>query len=221
MLIMLRKSLKFIYNKILNFNRNYPKNVAVDKENITTVNLCKKNKPNYYCEIGFYEGKTFQKVLEILPENSRIDLFDFEDRCKNISKKIKRKFKKRVNIFGNTYKFLDNYNNSLYKIWIKNKKKPKYDYIFLDGSHVFTVDCLTFFLAEKLLKQGGIIDLDDYNWSLEKSPTLNPKIFNPSKAMYSKKQIKEKGIKMIIDGFLKNSKNYREIIKNKAYRKIN
>ena len=56
-------------------------------------------------------------MLEILPENSRIDLFDFEDRCKNVSKKIKRKFKKRVNIFGNTYKFLDNYNNSLYKIW--------------------------------------------------------------------------------------------------------
>ena len=67
----------------------------------------------------------------------------------------------------------------------------------------------------------GIIDLDDYNWSLENSPSLNPKNFSPSRVMYSEKQIKEKGVKMIIDGFIKNSRNYKEIVKNKAYMKIN
>lgn len=217
---MIKKKILFFYRKTINYNRAYPKHLAVGSANKQTLNLCKKIKPKYYCEIGFHEGHTLKEVLKILPNEAKIDIFDFQDKCDKIKNSIPGLFKKKIKAYGNSYKFLDNYNNSLYKVWIKNKKKPLYDYIFLDGSHVFTVDCLTFFLADKLLKKGGIIDLDDFNWSIKSSPSMNPDIFKASKLLYSSEQINQKGVKMIIDGFIKNSPLYKEIIKNKAYKKI-
>lgn len=42
--------------------------------------------------------------------------------------------------------------------------EPCYDFIFIDGSKNWTIDGLAFFLADKLLRQGGWILFDDYGW---------------------------------------------------------
>jgi predicted O-methyltransferase YrrM len=46
---------------------------------------------------------------------------------------------------------------------------PKYDFVFLDGSHLWETDACAFFLVMKLLKPGGWILFDDYMWAIEKS----------------------------------------------------
>ena len=79
---------------------------------------------------------------------------------------------------------------------------------------------LTFFLIEKCLKVGGIIDFDDADWSLGTSPSLNPRVFPIVKKLYNDEQIKEKGVQMIIDAYLKDSPHYETIIDDKAYRRI-
>src|SRR6266700_8413450 len=45
---------------------------------------------------------------------------------------------------------------------------PKYDFIFLDGAKNWSTDGLTVVLAEKLLRPGGWLLLDDLGWSYEK-----------------------------------------------------
>ena len=44
---------------------------------------------------------------------------------------------------------------------------PKYDLIFIDGPKDWTNDGCAFFLADKLLNDGGAIIFDDYNWSYQ------------------------------------------------------
>lgn len=42
--------------------------------------------------------------------------------------------------------------------------QPCFDFVFIDGSKNWTIDGLAFFLADKLLKDGGWILFDDYDW---------------------------------------------------------
>jgi len=46
--------------------------------------------------------------------------------------------------------------------------QPEYDFIFLDGSKNWSVDGLAVVLAERLLRPGGWLLLDDLGWSYEK-----------------------------------------------------
>ena len=203
----------------LNFGRSFPRSLAVGAPNVETVELVKEFQPKNYCEIGFYKGHTLIEVLKILPQDSKIDLYDFQDKFEPLKTKISQDDLKRITFFGNTYKYLDSYNTSLFKN-IASKNPPQYDYVFLDGAHTFPIDCLTFFLIEKCLKVGSIIDLDDNDWSMATSPSMNPKVFPMVKKLYNYEQIKEKGVQMIIDAFLKDSPHYETIIVNKAYRRI-
>ena len=90
------------------------------------------------------------------------------------------------------------YNWQLAKLVAANDG-PIFDYIFLDGAHTFAVDALTFFLCDKLLKIGGYIDFDDYNWTLRASPSLRPERFPLTAKLYTREQIDTPQVKMIID----------------------
>lgn len=46
---------------------------------------------------------------------------------------------------------------------------PIFDFIFIDGAHLFEPDALAFFLADKLLKPGGWLLFDDLYWTLHAS----------------------------------------------------
>ena len=42
---------------------------------------------------------------------------------------------------------------------------PAYDFVYIDGAHNWTIDGLSVFLVEKLLRPGGWLLLDDLAWS--------------------------------------------------------
>jgi predicted O-methyltransferase YrrM len=54
---------------------------------------------------------------------------------------------------------------------IKKNRKPIFDFCYLDGGHTFDVTALGVSLLSILMKPGGILILDDLNWSIAKSPT--------------------------------------------------
>lgn len=213
---LLKTVLKKIYNSV---GRSYPRIVAVGNHNVETVDFIKKINPKAIAEIGIYKGHTTMEIIKNISQDTELYLFDFDDRIKEIKVKLDNKGFKNYHLFGNTYKYLDSYNTSLNALWSK-VKTPIFDYVFLDGAHTFPIDCLTFFICDKLLKKGGYIDFDDYNWDLVSSPSQGPKVFPLTKKLYSDQQIKEKGIKMIIENYILGNDNYKEIIKNKIYQKI-
>ena len=52
---------------------------------------------------------------------------------------------------------------------------PEFDMCYLDGAHSWFVDALAFFLVDLLLKPGGWIIFDDFDWTYASSPTLSQK----------------------------------------------
>ncbi|HVV56161.1 MAG TPA: class I SAM-dependent methyltransferase [Mucilaginibacter sp.] len=68
------------------------------------------------------------------------------------------------------------YNWELMKLIEENTKdgvcQPQFDFCFLDGAHNFEIDCAAFFLADKLLKPGAYLLLDDLFWTYDSSPSL-------------------------------------------------
>lgn len=46
-----------------------------------------------------------------------------------------------------------------------NNCQPVYDFCFIDGAKNWTIDGITFFLVDKLLKPGGWIVFDDLQWT--------------------------------------------------------
>jgi predicted O-methyltransferase YrrM len=44
---------------------------------------------------------------------------------------------------------------------------PQYDFVYIDGAHNWTIDGLTVYLVEKLMRPGGCLLLDDLRWSYD------------------------------------------------------
>ncbi len=52
---------------------------------------------------------------------------------------------------------------------LEDGEGPRFDLVYLDGAHDWTHDGLAFFLADKLLRPGGWIALDDLDWTFARS----------------------------------------------------
>lgn len=55
---------------------------------------------------------------------------------------------------------------------LERTPRPTFDLCYLDGAHNWDTDGFAFFLVDKLLSKGGLLILDDLDWSYAKSPTL-------------------------------------------------
>jgi predicted O-methyltransferase YrrM len=55
---------------------------------------------------------------------------------------------------------------------LEEDDSPRFDLCYIDGAHDWATDGFAFFLVDKMLKPGGIIILDDMDWTFESSPTM-------------------------------------------------
>jgi hypothetical protein len=94
-----------------------------------------------------------------------------------------------------------------------------FDYCFIDGAHTVAIDALTYFLCDKLLKTGGYMDFDDYSWRLRGS-SLDPSKIPAIAEQYTDEQIDAYQVKMIIEALVKRDVRYKEVIKDKIFRKL-
>jgi predicted O-methyltransferase YrrM len=56
------------------------------------------------------------------------------------------------------------------RAFLRMNPPPEFDLIFLDGAHLWEPDGLAFVLAERMLRPGGMVILDDLNWTFRDSP---------------------------------------------------
>ena len=78
---------------------------------------------------------------------------------------------------------------------IKMNRKPMFDFCYLDGGHTFDVTALGVSLLSILMKPGGILILDDLNWSIAKSPHC--KEHPEQAAIYSTDEQSAMGVRMV------------------------
>ena len=198
----------------------YPKKLAVsdngDDRVLTNLRKCYSQDDSFsYAEFGIYKGATAELVLENFP-NATLHLFDFEA---NISEARVRlaKFQSRITFYENSLAYLDSYNWNL-MLLIKEDRRELFDYVFLDGAHVWAVDGFTFFLCDLLLSQRGYIEFDDIDWSLRGS-SLDPKKNRSTAKFYTDEQIDAKQVELIVDLLVRKSGNYIEVSENRLFQK--
>jgi hypothetical protein len=198
---------------------NYPREVGASGPNYESIQFVKQTECRSIAEIGIYLGYTSMEFAKYLNGEGELHLFDYEDRVSGVARALAQAGFHNYRAFGSSYKLLDSYNWSLAQLLEKNAG-PIYDYVFLDGAHSWAVDALTAFLADRLLKVGGYLDLDDYHWSFSKSLSLNPTVFPLTGRLYTNEQIASKQVKMIVDLVIRRDARYREVVANKIFQKV-
>jgi predicted O-methyltransferase YrrM len=78
----------------------------------------------------------------------------------------------------------------------------QYDFCYLDGAHDFTIDGLSVYLVEKLLRPGSWLTLDDLNWSF----AINTDGFDASDM--SKDELRTPHMRMVFDLCVKQHPNF-------------
>lgn len=169
-------------------------------------------------EVGVHEGATTLPLLEVVAERGGLmDLFDYQDVADAVLAKVPERLRPHVRGYWNTTATHDSYNWSFVAHLIAG---TRYDYVFLDGSHMWCDDALAFFLLDSMLNVGGHVDFDDYCWSIATSRTMNPRVMPEVREHYSEEQIVMEQVPLVIDLCLRRTGRYECVAENKLYRKM-
>jgi predicted O-methyltransferase YrrM len=197
-----------------------PDSLNVPDANDVTIEMVRSSGARMVAEIGIYEGATSEGIAKVLAERAgELHLFDFEDRVEAVARRLDPISGCRIVGHGNSRKIMDSYNWTLGRL-LDQTQPRKFDYVFLDGAHLWGIDALTFFLADRLLEVGGIMDFDDYIWSLALSTTMNPEVLPITAEIHTEEQIEAHQVALIVERLVRTDPRYEEIIADKVFRKV-
>jgi hypothetical protein len=198
----------------------YPTRVAVSGPNIKTVSFLGSLQPQPMCvgEIGIYRGDTSRAIADLLGSDGELHLFDFESTVDRVVHDLSDA-SCRIIPHGNSAKLLDSYIWPLMRM-LEEHDQPVFDYVFIDGAHTWHHDGFAFLLVDRLLKTGGYVDFDDYSWTLESSPSLNPTTFPATGDWYTPEQIGTAQVRKVVELLVRRDDRYAEVVEDKVFRKI-
>jgi hypothetical protein len=201
--------------------------IGIVREGRTSINLAPNAKTMEFlsstdsrtiAEIGVDQGATSEAILDWLDGRGVLHLFDFDDRLSSVAEHLRGKGLTNFVTHGNSRRMLDSYNWSLMTL-LQESPAPFFDYIYLDGAHTWPIDALAFFLVDLLLKPGGYIDFDDYYWTIDGSPTVNPRVYPRMREMYTDEQMQTRQVASIVELLVRRPGRYEEVVPNKIFRK--
>ncbi|MGE0415551.1 MAG: class I SAM-dependent methyltransferase [Acetobacteraceae bacterium] len=151
-------------------------------------------------EIGIGIGATSLQLCRLLNHRGRIWIFDFEDRVAELQGDLNALGFSNITIRGNSRRTFDSYGWTLAVLLRQSRHRGSaemFDFIYLDGCHLYPFDTMATVCAKAMLKPGGYLLMDDYDWSILGSPTMTPEL-NPSiRQHYSPEQIELSHVEMI------------------------
>lgn len=167
------------------------------------------------CEVGVGIGATSVAICRMLANRGTYHLFDYSSRLDDLKPDLDGLGFTNVVYHGNTRRKLDSYNWALAQMLLERRAAggavELFDFIFLDGAHAFHHDAPATLLLKDLLKPGGVILFDDYDWSFAISPTMNPTVFPAIREIYSDDQIQTPHVRLICDLFMDHDPDYRKV----------
>ena len=171
-----------------------------------------------YAEIGVGIGATTLEVCRLLNNRGEVHLFDFDTKIAQLMKDLAAEGFTNVQGHPNQRLHWDSYVWPLL-VLLKERGGEYFDYVYLDGAHTIFHDLPAYLVAKKLLRNGGILDLDDYYWSWGGSPHMNPEKTPWVKQCMTDEQIGTPQIKMLVDLFVDQDADFEVVRPKKVYRK--
>lgn len=170
-------------------------------------------------EVGIWKGATSIEIARLLGPGDELHLFDYEDNVAEVLAGLTERGLTNALGWGCSYKFLDSYNWGLKRLMEERGTEPLFDYVYIDGAHTWAIDALAFYLCDMLLKPGGYVDFDDYEWTLRGS-SLDPASVPETAELYTDEQIGDRQVKAIVDLLVKPRTDYEEVLPNRIFRKV-
>jgi predicted O-methyltransferase YrrM len=164
-------------------------------------------------EIGVGIGATSKGICEVLENRGELHIFDFQDKVTELQADLAALGYRNVVAHGNTERYWDSYHWSLAKLCLE-LHEPFFDYVYLDA-HTLLHDTPALFLAEKLLKVGGTLDLDDYDWTFASSRSMK----SVRHRYMTEEQEAAKQVKMLVELFVAQNPLFEPLVPNRIYRK--
>jgi predicted O-methyltransferase YrrM len=192
--------------------------VSVREAKESTVTFLKTTDARVIAEIGVYKGYTSREIAAWLNGQGELHLFDFDDHVGVVGRQLRQMGFSNIIEHANSRRMLDSYNWSLKRL-LDEHPEPFFDYVFIDGAHTWAHDALAFLLVDRLLKVGGYVDFDDYEWTLAESPTLNPGVFPATRRQYSDEQIACRQVAAIVELLVRRGGRYEEVLPDQIFRK--
>ncbi|GAB5377988.1 MAG: hypothetical protein AcusKO_44500 [Acuticoccus sp.] len=182
-------------------------------------------------EIGIGYGATSIETCRLLANRGRLYLFDYEDKLSGLQDRLDTLGFFNVIYHGNSRKLFDSYNWNLANLLRRRLRAggdpALFDFVYLDGAHSFHHDAPAAMIVKDLMKPGGEILFDDYDWSFATSRTMNPDIYPAIRDQYSDEQIDEPHVALLCELFFDADPAFQQIdigysLKEhrRAYRKI-
>ena len=162
-------------------------------------------------------------VSEYLTDNDHIYIFNTNTNIEKVSHIINKNNYKKIDIikFPISNKKFDWYGWQLIRFYHQLKKlnisSEIFSAVFYRGKHLLQYDIGVIPLIIKMISNGGFLTVYDCNWSLEKSPTMNPKVNTDTSDNYTKEQISIHNMQYLLDIYINNEFiEYDEISSNKT-----
>jgi predicted O-methyltransferase YrrM len=165
-------------------------------------------------EVGIGIGATSSALCQLLGDRGEVWFFDFEDRVTELATDLRAAGHANIRIFGNSRATYDGYGWTLAILLRRTRdRQPEglFDFIYLDGAHVCHHDTLAAVCAKALLKSGGYLLMDDYDWSIASSPTMRPSVNPTIRQHYTEEQIELSHVEMICALLLDNDPQFERV----------
>lgn len=122
-----------------------------------------ENQVNSFLEVGIGEWPHFERLKWFAQKNIAYSACDFKDVCE-----VHRIQTEAREIDSDSFRYLGNSHGSYsWTLFELMEKGEQFDAIYIDGHHTFLVDLPAFFLADRLLRPGGVMLIDDIRWTLD------------------------------------------------------
>lgn len=174
-------------------------------------------------EIGIGYGATALQILQLLGENDTYYCFDFEDLMQDFVSDLQTKdfgVKCRVVPMGNSHYTGDSYNWNLSNLIFDMRERQEagmFDAVYLDGAHTLLHDGLAVCLLKELLRDDGILILDDVYWTVANSKTVRA---NAIKHGMPRDQMEDMQVLRAQKIFLDTDPNFEKLSPPNAHRSI-
>lgn len=138
-----------------------------------------KGKKNLkFLQIGVFTGNASVWMLENILTDKTSLLVDVDPWCGNLQHEsvydwteLEEAYKEQIAPYKDRVASHKAFSND----WLKENRQVKYDFIYIDGDHLPESVTLDADLSWDILKPGGIMAFDDYEWDHPDGTDKNPK----------------------------------------------
>lgn len=167
-------------------------------------------------EVGVDIGATAVEICKVLDKKDTYYCFDFEHVVREIVEDLMHLpgVECQLVACGNTRRIYDSYNWTLSEFFLKmleDDSEGYFDLVYLDGAHTLFHDGLATCMLKELLKPNGYLVFDDLNWTIGRSPTVNPVKKPEMLKCYTEEQINTCQVARVVDIFMRTDKRFKEI----------